>query len=208
MTVDQTDALAPGDSVTPPEAGQNVEVAEQSKKNRRRRSKSREKGKAGRPTVVTPDAVAKLIGSFAAGADITAACFIAGISRDAYYTYCKQHPAFADIKDRMKATPGIVALQRIMKEIQEAKSEDALRIAWDVINKFGHPDMPKPEAAALPAAGPTARLTGGAPGQNVQVNVQQIRVDDLTDEECERLARGEPIEKILGDRSLLHKSHE
>lgn len=56
----------------------------------------------GRPTVMTPDVIAKLEEAFINGATDLQACFIANISKDALYDYIKANPEFSDRKEQLK----------------------------------------------------------------------------------------------------------
>ena len=52
----------------------------------------------GRPTKMTEETVKKLEEGFLKGLNDTEACFYANISRQTFYTYCKENPEFLDRK--------------------------------------------------------------------------------------------------------------
>ena len=69
----------------------------------------------GRPTVMTPEVIAKLEQVFALGGTDLEAIFYADISKDALYDYQKIHPEFTERKERLKQTPVLKARQTIIK---------------------------------------------------------------------------------------------
>lgn len=77
----------------------------------------------GRPTVMTPQVIAKLEEAFLFGATDLQACFLAGISKDAFYDYCKENPSFSDKKEALKDSPKITAKKIIVKSL-DAGDED------------------------------------------------------------------------------------
>lgn len=60
------------------------------------------KNKGGRPTVMTPDAIAKLEQAFSMGCTDLEACFHADISKDSLYSYQEKHPEFTERKEMLK----------------------------------------------------------------------------------------------------------
>lgn len=71
----------------------------------------------GRPTVMTLEVLAKLEEAFSVGATDKEAIFIAGISKDAFYDYCKINPDFADRKEALKDMPKYAAKKNIVNKI-------------------------------------------------------------------------------------------
>lgn len=59
-------------------------------------------GKAGRPTVVTQEAINKLEMAFSLGCSDNEACLFADISRQALYRYQRAHPEFIERKELLK----------------------------------------------------------------------------------------------------------
>ncbi|MNH49977.1 hypothetical protein D3C73_15770 [compost metagenome] len=53
-------------------------------------------GNTGRPTVINPDVVSKLIASFHTGLNVREACWQSGISHEAYYQRLRKDNVFAD----------------------------------------------------------------------------------------------------------------
>lgn len=73
----------------------------------------------GRPTVITPEVLAKLEQAFAIDASVDEALSYAEIKPDAYYDYLKKNPAFSDrIKD-LRNRPILAARQRVVKGVTE-----------------------------------------------------------------------------------------
>lgn len=56
----------------------------------------------GRPTVMTPDIIAKLEQAFSLGATDLEACFYAGIGKTSLYRYQEEHPEFTERKKALK----------------------------------------------------------------------------------------------------------
>ena len=56
----------------------------------------------GRPTVMTPDIIAKLEQAFSLGASDLEACFYAGIGKTSLYRYQEEHPEFTERKKALK----------------------------------------------------------------------------------------------------------
>lgn len=57
---------------------------------------------AGRPTVMTPEAIGKLEQAFSMGCSDLEACLFADISKDALYDYQEKHPEFTERKAMLK----------------------------------------------------------------------------------------------------------
>lgn len=60
---------------------------------------------AGRPTVMTPEIIAKLEYIFALGGTDKEACLYADIGLETLYNYQRNHPEFAERKALLKETP-------------------------------------------------------------------------------------------------------
>lgn len=73
----------------------------------------------GRPTVMTDDVIAKLEDAFSVGATDKEAIFVANISKDAFYDYCKLHPEFTERKEALKDMPKYKARKNIVNKINE-----------------------------------------------------------------------------------------
>jgi hypothetical protein len=74
---------------------------------------------AGRPTVMTPETVAKLEQAFAIDATVEEACSYAEISRDAFYDYLKKEPTFSDRIAELRERPVLKARQTIVKSLDQ-----------------------------------------------------------------------------------------
>jgi hypothetical protein len=58
--------------------------------------------KTGRPSVMTQEVVRKLEHSFVYDCTVEEACLYAGISRTAYYEFCKKYPQFTDRIEQLR----------------------------------------------------------------------------------------------------------
>lgn len=76
----------------------------------------------GRPTVMTPEVVAKLEQAFAIDATVEEACSYADISRDAFYDYLKKNPDFSDRIGDLRQKPILKARQTIVKSLDNPTS--------------------------------------------------------------------------------------
>lgn len=74
--------------------------------------------KAGRPTVITIEAVSKLVASFQNGMTVRDACWQSGISHEAYYNRLRNDEEFADTMARAQASCTLKARQVIIEAIQ------------------------------------------------------------------------------------------
>jgi predicted DNA-binding protein YlxM (UPF0122 family) len=81
----------------------------------------------GRPTVMTPEVLVKLEEAFSIGATDKEAIFLANISKDAFYDYCKLHPEFAERKEALKDMPKYQARKNIVDKI---KAGDVATSQW------------------------------------------------------------------------------
>lgn len=79
----------------------------------------------GRPTVMTPDAIAKLEQAFSLGASDTEACFYAGVSPDSLYAYQKKHPEYAERKAALKDKLILKARTVIAKSMEDGDKQTA-----------------------------------------------------------------------------------
>lgn len=112
----------------------------------------------GRPSVMTEEVIRKLEEAFAFGASDLEACFYADISKTALYEYQKDHPEFAERKEKLKERPILLARQKVVKEL----TSDVKNAQWYLERKS--PDFrPKqniqvenPQAVLLEAYGVTA----------------------------------------------------
>ena len=75
--------------------------------------------KGGRPTVMTPDVLAKLEQAFAIDASVDEALSYASLKPDAYYDYLKKHPEFSDRIKELRQRPILAARQRVVKGVTE-----------------------------------------------------------------------------------------
>lgn len=94
----------------------------------------KKKSNAGRPTVVTPEVVAKLEYAFLRGMNDTEACLYADISRSAFYDYINKNPEFADRKEELKKYPSVRAKINITEAIEQG-DEDISRWYLERRNK-------------------------------------------------------------------------
>src|SRR5918998_4282646 len=60
---------------------------------------------AGRPTVITPEILAKLEYVFSLGGTDKEACFFADIGLETLYRYQRNHPEFGERKELLKSNP-------------------------------------------------------------------------------------------------------
>lgn len=77
-----------------------------------------EVNKVGRPTVMTPETIAKLEEAFSIGGTDIESCFFAGISVDALYDYQKLHPEFTKRKEALKSNINFIAKKNIAAAIK------------------------------------------------------------------------------------------
>lgn len=77
------------------------------------------KNKGGRPTLMTPETIAKLEVAFSVGATDNEACFVAGITKTTLYEYCKDHPEFTDRKESLKDMPIYQARANVAQAIEQ-----------------------------------------------------------------------------------------
>ena len=77
------------------------------------------KSNAWRPTVMTPEVIAKLEYWFSKGFSDSEACLYANISKDSLYRYIDVHPGFWDRKELLKDQPKLKAKLNITEKIDE-----------------------------------------------------------------------------------------
>ena len=79
--------------------------------------------KVGRKTILETDLVAvqKLESAFAIGADVSLACSHAGISRQTYYEFIKNHPEMADKYAQIRRKPILKALNTVVGALDDPK---------------------------------------------------------------------------------------
>jgi hypothetical protein len=73
--------------------------------------------KAGRPTIMAPDVVAKLEQAFMNAFTDEQACIVAKISRDTLYDYIKKNPSFSVRKEELKKRVDIKAKTKLVQAI-------------------------------------------------------------------------------------------
>lgn len=105
----------------------------------------------GRPTVMTPEVIAKLEEAFLLGCTDLEACFFAEISKDALYNYQKENPEFVERKEKLKENPVFKARAKVVEELSnnadlalrylERKKKDEFGTRQDV-NVGGQADNP------------------------------------------------------------------
>jgi len=75
--------------------------------------------KVGRPTVMTPEVLAKLEQAFAIDATVEEALSYAEIKPDAYYDYLKKNPDFSERIKELRQRPILAARQRVVQGVKE-----------------------------------------------------------------------------------------
>ncbi len=75
--------------------------------------------KIGRPTVITPETIAKLEEVFALGGTDEEACFYADIGKTTLYNYQQEHPEFVERKEALKQRPFLKARQTFVKALDD-----------------------------------------------------------------------------------------
>jgi len=73
----------------------------------------------GRPTVMTPETIAKLEEAFLIGASDKEACFVANIAPSTLYAYCQENPDFSERKEALKDMPKYKARKNIVDSIDK-----------------------------------------------------------------------------------------
>ena len=89
------------------------------------------KNVGGRPTVMTPEVIAKLEDAFSWGCTDLEACCNADISKDALYDYCNKYPKFSERKEVLKNQP----VMKARRVVQAALDDDDINTAHKVIDR-------------------------------------------------------------------------
>lgn len=106
--------------------------------------------KVGRPTLMTPDVIAKLKEGFSQGFNIANACIWADISTDVYFDYCRIHPKFAVLCKSLQKKPLIKSILVINKALNEGdvstakwyaerKAKDEFSLRNEITGEDGEP---------------------------------------------------------------------
>jgi len=77
----------------------------------------------GRPTVMTPETIAKLEAAFLNGASDTQACFVAGIAPATLYNYGTEYPEFLERKEALKEQVKYRAKMNITNAINDGDKQ-------------------------------------------------------------------------------------
>ena len=85
----------------------------------------KKKSNAGRPTVMTPDVLAKLEAAFSWGCTDNEACLYADINPSSLYDYQLIHPEFTKRKELLKDMPNLKARQVINAAIRQKDKQAA-----------------------------------------------------------------------------------
>jgi hypothetical protein len=73
----------------------------------------------GRPTIMTPETIAKLEEVFSIGGSDEEACFYADIGKTTLYNFQQDHPEFVERKEALKERPVLKARQTIVKALDQ-----------------------------------------------------------------------------------------
>lgn len=79
----------------------------------------------GRPTVMTPEIIAKLEEAFMNAFTDEEACLYADIGTSTLYNYGEKHPEFLERKEQLKKKPNIKAKLNILKSLNEGDVKDS-----------------------------------------------------------------------------------
>lgn len=79
--------------------------------------------KIGRPTIITPETIAKLEEAFLVGASDKEACLIANIAPSTLYNYCQEHKDFLERKEELKEMVKYKARKNISDAIDEGDKQ-------------------------------------------------------------------------------------
>jgi hypothetical protein len=79
--------------------------------------------KVGRPTVMTPETIARLEDAFLIGATDKEACLVANIGMTTLYAYCQENPEFAERKEALKDTPKYKARKNVSVAIESGDKQ-------------------------------------------------------------------------------------
>lgn len=107
----------------------------------------------GRPTVMTPELIAKLEYAFSLGCTDNEACFHADIAPATLYKYQDQNPAFTERKHLLKDSPIFLARQSVLRGLKdspelalkflERKKKDEFSLRSELTGADGK-DLPTP----------------------------------------------------------------
>ena len=86
------------------------------------RKRLEDRVKMGRPTVVTPEVLAKLEQAFGMGCSDKEACLYADISMDALYNYQNRRPDFAEWKALLKEKPVLKARNTVVTSLSDPET--------------------------------------------------------------------------------------
>lgn len=70
-----------------------------------------------RPTVMTPEVIAKLEEAFSWGCTDVEACLHAGIAKQTLYLYQEKNPKFIDRKEALKENPVLLARKSVVTKL-------------------------------------------------------------------------------------------
>ena len=84
--------------------------------------------KVGRPTVMTPETIAKLESAYLLGCTDVEACFAADVGQTTLYRYCEENPEFRERKERLKANPVFLARGIVTEALQAKDKAMALEV--------------------------------------------------------------------------------
>lgn len=91
---------------------------------------------AGRPTVMTPEILAKLEEAYALGCSDLEACFFADIGKSTLYNYQTAHPEFVERKEELKKRPVFKARKRMMQLMDSDDEGIAHKATTDTLNRY------------------------------------------------------------------------
>ena len=120
-----------------------------------------------RPSVVTPEVIAKLEYGFTKWLTDLEACLYADISKDALYNYINKNPEFSDRKELLKQQPKMKAKINIAEKIEE---KDDYNSRWYLETKWK--DEFSKQVKTI----------------NENTNTNADVTDDLTDEQKKKIA--------------------
>lgn len=105
-----------------------------------------------RPTVMTPEVIAKLEEAFAWGCTDREACLWAEIAEPTLYLYQEKHPEFIDRKNSLKETPILLARKSVVTRLKQdsrlsmdylsRKKKDEFSQRSEITGKDGQPVLP------------------------------------------------------------------
>jgi hypothetical protein len=118
----------------------------------------------GRPTVMTPEVIAKLEEAFAWGCTDIEACLWADIAPATLYQYQEKNPEFTERKEELKETPIMLARQSVLRGMKnnpelalkflERKAKKEFSLRSELTGADGK-DLPTPILGGLAKDVPT-----------------------------------------------------